>query len=111
MWGPLSFITAYMIATEHKLRYPLQLIVSLGQLYGDVLYYATSIFDLYIVGVSYSRPEAYYFWFYFVGMNAPWIIIPICLIRSSLKMTGRAFEALTRIEKSLKTGGDWKKEM
>jgi cholestenol delta-isomerase len=100
-----------MIATEHQLRYPLQLIVSLGQLYGDVLYYATSLFDLYIVGISYSRPEAFYFWFYFVGMNAAWIIIPSCLIWSSLNMTGRAFGALARMEKSLKNGEQRKKEI
>jgi cholestenol delta-isomerase len=100
-----------MIATEHQLRYPFQLIVSLGQLYGDVLYYATSMFDLYMTDISYSRPESFYFWFYFVGMNAPWIIIPACLIWSSLKWTGRAFRALPRLEKSLQNGGVTKKKV
>lgn len=42
----------------------------MGQLYGDALYYATSFFDHAVNGISYSRPEALYFWFYFVGCNA-----------------------------------------
>lgn len=58
------------------MRYPLQAIVSLGQVYGDVLYYATSLFDHYYKELSYCRPEAYYFWFYFVFMNFIWIVIP-----------------------------------
>jgi cholestenol delta-isomerase len=110
-WGPLSFTTAYMITTEHPLRHPLQIIVSLGQLYGDVLYYATSLFDYYMTNISYSRPEAFYFWFYFVGMNLSWIVIPACLIWSSLKITGRAFRALDRMEKSLNGNGSVKKTL
>lgn len=42
----------------------------MGQLYGDTLYYATSFFDHAVNGISYSRPEALYFWCYFVGCNA-----------------------------------------
>jgi cholestenol delta-isomerase len=34
--------------------------------------------DLWMSGVSHSRPEPLYFWGYFVGMNAPWIIVPAC---------------------------------
>lgn len=75
-WGPLSFVAAYMIMKSHPLRYSVQAIVSLGQLYGDVLYYATSMFDLYILDLSYCRPEAAYFYGYFVFMNAFWIVIP-----------------------------------
>ena len=74
-WGPLSFLVAYLITTGHHLRYPLQTIVSLGQLYGDVLYYATNIFDEYIYGVSYSRPEAAVFWGLYVFLNTFWIVI------------------------------------
>ena len=55
----------------------MQLIVSLGQLYGDVLYYATSMFDHYYKGVSYCRPEPYYFWFYYFFMNVFWIVVPL----------------------------------
>ncbi|KAL2371382.1 hypothetical protein RJZ57_004179 [Blastomyces gilchristii] len=34
------------------------LIISSGQIYGDILYYATSMFDHYYNGLSYCRPEA-----------------------------------------------------
>lgn len=65
-----------MITTEHPLRHPFQAMVSLGQIYGDILYYATSMFDLYHKGLNYSRPEPYYFWCYYFFMNFIWIVIP-----------------------------------
>lgn len=77
-WGPGCLIVAAMITLRHPLRHPIQLIVSMGQFYGDVLYYVTSAFDHYVMGVTYSRPEAFYFWFYFVFMNFIWIVIPGC---------------------------------
>jgi cholestenol delta-isomerase len=76
VWGPLCVLVAALITTRSAWRYPLQIVVSLGQLYGDALYYATSYFDHQIYGISYSRPEAFYFWFYFVTMNAIWIVGP-----------------------------------
>lgn len=76
IWGPLCFVVAWFITTQHPLRYPLQAIVSSGQIYGDILYYATSMFDHYYKGLTYSRPEAYYFWGYYVFMNFIWIVIP-----------------------------------
>jgi cholestenol delta-isomerase len=72
----MSFAVALLITYEHPLRHPLQALVSLGQIYGDVLYYATSMFDLYFKGLSYCRPEAYYFWGYYFFMNFIWIVIP-----------------------------------
>ncbi|KAF7905052.1 uncharacterized protein EAF01_005573 [Botrytis porri] len=102
-WGPSSFILAAMIATDHSLRYPLQAIISLGQLYGDVLYYATCLFDFYILGLEYSRPEPAIFWGYFVFMNSFWIVIPCVLLLNSVKVTGRAFSALKKMEKTLKS--------
>lgn len=65
-----------MIVSGDSLRYPLQLIVSVGQIYGDLLYFATSLFDEYYYGISYSRPEYYYYWGYYVFMNFIWIVIP-----------------------------------
>ena len=76
-WGPLSYAMAYFIAAGHPLRYPVQAIISLGQIYGDILYYATSMFDFYCNDLTYFRPEPYYFWFYFF-MNFIWIVIPGC---------------------------------
>lgn len=76
LWGPISFVVAFCILANHPLRYPLQALVSIGQIYGDVLYYATSMFDHYHKGLTYCRPEAYYFWFYYFFMNFIWIVIP-----------------------------------
>ena len=75
-WGPGCMVVAGLIALRHPLRFPLQCIVSVGQVYGDILYYATCAFDHYTIGVTYSRPEAFYFWFYFFFMNFIWIVIP-----------------------------------
>ncbi|KAL1637930.1 hypothetical protein SLS56_000487 [Neofusicoccum ribis] len=76
-------------------------IVSLGQLYGDVLYYATAMFDHYVSNLNYTRPESYYFWVYFVFMNAFWIVIPIILIANSVSASSRAFKALAKMERCL----------
>lgn len=76
-WGPLSFLLAIFVVTENPLRHPLQIIVSTGQLYGNVLYYGTCAFDFYVYGDEYSRPENYYFYGYFVFLNAFWIVIPV----------------------------------
>lgn len=65
-----------MIPFKHPLRHPLQAMVSLGQIYGLILYYGTATFDHYVFGVSYSRPEAYYFWGYYFLCNFFWIIVP-----------------------------------
>jgi cholestenol Delta-isomerase len=75
-WGPGCLLIAWYIITNNPLRYPVQLVVSVGQFYGDALYYATSFFDHYVMGVSYSRPEAVYYWCYFILMNLFWIVIP-----------------------------------
>lgn len=76
-WGPLSFILAGMIMLKHPMRHPLQVVISLGQFYGNVLYYGTSLFDHYILDLSYSRPEPAVFWGYFVFCNAFWVVIPL----------------------------------
>ncbi|KAI4248888.1 MAG: hypothetical protein L6R40_000900 [Gallowayella cf. fulva] len=95
-WGPLSFCVALMITFQHPLRHPFQALVSLGQIYGDILYYATSMFDHYYKGVTYCRPEAYYFWGYYFFMNFIWIVIPGYLLYSSIEASGRAFQALEK---------------
>lgn len=61
-WGPGCLIVAGLIIVRHPMRFPIQLIVSLGQFYGDILYYATSLFDHNILGITYYRPEPFYFW-------------------------------------------------
>jgi len=50
--------------------------VSLAHLYGVALYYSTCYAEQFYRGVSYSRPETLYFWGYYVGFNAPWVVVP-----------------------------------
>lgn len=78
LWGPLCFVVAYLTATRHSLRHPMQIVVCMSHLYGDTLYYATSLFDHYVHDRPYSRPEGYYFWVYYFLMNFIWIVVPFC---------------------------------
>ncbi|KAI9054670.1 hypothetical protein LZ554_001822 [Drepanopeziza brunnea f. sp. 'monogermtubi'] len=92
IWGPLSLLTAHHITTSSPYRHPLQALVSTGHFYGALLYYCTSLYEDFFRGERYYRPEGYYFWFYFVGMNGAWIVVPLaCLVRS-MRAAGRAFE-------------------
>lgn len=104
-WGPLSYVTAYLITVQHPYRFPIQALVSTGQIYGLILYYATCLFDLYHENISYCRPGAYYFWFYFFFVNFIWMVIPGYLLYQSVARTGDAFRALDRMSKSLAGNG------
>jgi len=108
-WGPLSFTVAWLVTTQHPLRHPLQAMVSLGQIYGDILYYATSMFDLWHKSVRYCRPEAYYFWCYYFFMNFIWIVIPGILLYNSVAASAKAFKALDQQSKSQVSNGRAKK--
>ncbi|XP_059909147.1 3-beta-hydroxysteroid-Delta(8),Delta(7)-isomerase [Gadus macrocephalus] len=77
LWGPFSFWAVYAFLTNKPYRFVLQLIISLGQLYGAVLYFYTEHRD----GYAHSEMgHPIYFWFYFVFLNALWVIIPLVLI-------------------------------
>lgn len=75
-WGPLSYVAAICTLRLNPWRYPVQAIVSLAHIYGDTLYISTSLLELFSKGVSHSRPEALYFWFYFLFLNGIWLVIP-----------------------------------
>ncbi|PLB48660.1 emopamil binding protein [Aspergillus steynii IBT 23096] len=90
-WGPLAFATAYFILVRHPARHACQLILSTGQVYGDVLYYATSLLDLYKDGTPFCRPEGYYFWFYYFFMNFIWMAIGSYYATQSVKEITRVF--------------------
>ncbi|KAJ3415794.1 hypothetical protein HDV05_004066 [Chytridiales sp. JEL 0842] len=79
LWGPLSLVAAFMIYKNNPARHLLQFLISTGQLYGDVAYYGTAAWE----GYKHSSPHPYYFWFYFVFMNAFWIVIPAAIMVSS----------------------------
>ena len=73
----MCLFSAWMILTDSPMLHPMQLLTSGGQLYGVLVYYTTNLFDFYYKGVTYSRPEALYFWGYFVGLNACWVVVPV----------------------------------
>ena len=77
-WGPLSLLTAYLITTSSPYRHPTQALVSTGQFYGNLLYFSTSLVEDFYHAKSFYRPEGFYFWVYFVGMNGIWLVIPGC---------------------------------
>lgn len=58
----------------------------------------TSLFEDFAEGKRNYRPEPYYFWFYFIFMNAIWLVIPIFCIWSSIKATGKSFAVLSRLQ-------------
>lgn len=80
-WGPLCLLITWMILHESPWRHALQLLVSSGQLYGNLLYFSTNIMDEAYRGLQYSRPEMLYYWGYFVGMNTVWIVVPVCRLQ------------------------------
>ncbi|KAK7987486.1 hypothetical protein PG989_007801 [Apiospora arundinis] len=97
-WGPLSFVCAWCIVADHPARHVLQAVISLGQIYGDVLYYGTCTFEYVVRALEFSRPEPYYFYGYYVFLNAIWIVIPSMLLWSSCKKTTRAFTRVQQLE-------------
>lgn len=82
--GPLCIVAARAILKDLPYRHPLQICISLGQLYGTILYFATSIHE----NNPHCSPKALHFWFYFTFLNFLWLLIPSLLIRQSyLAMT------------------------
>ena len=59
------------------------LVASVCQLYGDALYFATCAFEKGI----HTRPEPLYFWFYFVGLNGMWVVVPLAVSWHAIKET------------------------
>ncbi|XP_020832088.1 3-beta-hydroxysteroid-Delta(8),Delta(7)-isomerase [Phascolarctos cinereus] len=77
VWGPLSLWAVGAFLQQRPERFLLQLVISLGQLYGDVLYFLTEYRDGFQHG---ELGHPLYFWFYFVFLNALWIIVPSALL-------------------------------
>jgi cholestenol delta-isomerase len=99
-WGPLAFFSAYAVVAEHPARHAAQLVLSLGQLYGDVLYYATCTFEDIVRNMVYCRPEAFYFWAYYFLCNAFWIVIPTCLMAGSVLEITRVFRRAQEVQRA-----------
>ena len=78
--GPLAFLTLYAFLARRPYRYVVQLMVSMCQLYGVVLYFMTEYKEDFIHGEMY---HPIYFWVYFFLMNLIWVVVPlICAVDS-----------------------------
>ncbi|PLN83420.1 Emopamil-binding protein [Aspergillus taichungensis] len=102
LWGPLCLWVAYAVFSRSSLRHPLQLTACMAHLYGDSLYYATSLYDHYAHDRPYSRPEPYYFWVYYFLMNFIWIVIPLYYFVQSVRAVSNAFQRLTDLSRERK---------
>ncbi|KAL4909812.1 hypothetical protein BDW74DRAFT_44305 [Aspergillus multicolor] len=102
LWGPLCFAVAYAILSDHSLRHPLQIIVCVAHLYGDTLYFATSMYDDHVHQRPYCRPELFYFWVYYFGMNFIWIVVPGIYLYQSMKTISRAMKQVDNTSQSRK---------
>ncbi|KAE8380632.1 Emopamil-binding protein [Aspergillus bertholletiae] len=103
VWGPLCLLVAYLIFSRSSLRHPLQLTVCLSHLYGDSLYYATSLYDHYAHERPYCRPEPFYFWVYYFFMNFIWIVVPLYYFVQSVRTIQNAFDRLAMTSTGRKT--------
>ncbi|KAJ1930487.1 hypothetical protein IWQ60_000272 [Tieghemiomyces parasiticus] len=92
--GPLCYLAAFAIYQNSPFRHVVQLSVSIAQLYGDLLYYTTTLFE----GFPHCNPHPFYFWFYFVFMNAVWIVIPFSLAWQSGKYLTSAVARIQALE-------------
>ncbi len=79
----------YAIGAKTTYQHTLQLVISVAQLYGDLVYFITVILD----GEEIGSPEPVYFWFYFIFMNSIWIVVPLCVGIHSWLAISKAFES------------------
>ncbi|KAJ2082457.1 hypothetical protein H4R24_001556 [Coemansia sp. RSA 988] len=78
--GPLCWGAAYGIWSQRlAVRYLCQLTASMLHLYSVLLYYGTELLS----PEPNCRPEALYFFGYFVLANLPWLLVPLYLAITS----------------------------
>ncbi|KAF5443657.1 hypothetical protein F2P56_036195 [Juglans regia] len=73
--GPASLLAVYAIATRKSYSYILQFAISLGQLYGTAVYFLTA----YLEGDNFAA-SPYYYYAYYIGANASWVVIPTLIL-------------------------------
>jgi len=99
LWGPINFLTAVLVTKNSPYRFPMQALVSTGEFYGNVLYLCTSLVDEHFTGKRFYRPEPYFFWFYFIFMNAIWLVVPGYCLYASIEASAKAFKISNRFDR------------
>jgi cholestenol delta-isomerase len=77
----------FAIATGKSYSYILQFAISLGQLYGTAVYFITS----YLEGDNFAA-SSYYYYVYYIAMNASWVVIPTLIAIRCWKKICAAFQ-------------------
>ncbi|CAN6880272.1 unnamed protein product [Brassica oleracea] len=72
--GPASLLSVYAIAKGKSYSYVLQLAISLGQLYGCLVYFITAFLE----GDNFST-SSFYYYSYYIGANGWWVLIPLLI--------------------------------
>ncbi|GLT30223.1 hypothetical protein SLA2020_050370 [Shorea laevis] len=78
--GPACLLAVYAIAKGKPYSHILQFAISVGQLYGTVVYFITSILD----GDNFAA-SSYYYYAYYVVANSFWVLIPSLIALRSWK--------------------------
>ncbi|GFQ05982.1 probable 3-beta-hydroxysteroid-delta(8) delta(7)-isomerase [Phtheirospermum japonicum] len=86
--GPACLLAVYAIATRKSYNYILQIAISLGQLYGTLVYFITAILE----GDNFAT-SAFYYYAYYIVANIWWIIIPTTIIVHCWSKICAAFQA------------------
>ncbi|EPS59733.1 hypothetical protein M569_15071, partial [Genlisea aurea] len=87
--GPACLLSVYAIATRRPYRHILQIAISLGQLYGTAVYFATAVLE----GDNFAASEFHYY-AYYVFANAWWVLIPSVIVVRSWRKISAAFHTL-----------------
>ncbi|OIW03653.1 hypothetical protein TanjilG_22310 [Lupinus angustifolius] len=93
--GPLSLLAVYAIGSRKSYSYILQFAISLGQLYGTVLYFLTGVLQ----GDNFAI-NTFYYYAYYIGTNGWWIIIPAIIMNRSWKKISAAVQAQDQTKKT-----------
>ncbi|ONK58656.1 uncharacterized protein A4U43_C09F15320 [Asparagus officinalis] len=91
----LSSRSLYAIATRKPYSYTLQLAISLGQLYGCLVYFITA----FLLGDNFST-SPYYYWAYYIGANSSWVVIPSLIAMRSWKKISAAVNSERKMKSS-----------
>lgn len=101
LWAPLCLLIIICIVRKHSMRHPLQVIMCVGHLYGVALYYGTCFFEYHYKGISHSRPEFLYYWVYYLGLNAAWVVVPAVYLLNSVGKISFAMDFARKVSNSV----------
>lgn len=96
--GPLCLLVFTGGVFNKWWRHPLRIVVCAVHFWSCALYFATETRR----GHADCRPEGVYWWGYLVGMNAPWIVVPVVLMWRSFGVIREALEKAERVDARLK---------